>query len=170
MGVIVPDAHLPLVQVEPQRPGTRAKAKRANDSGLRSVHEVGFREERVDPVGRPLVLTYDLDLFIQEKRTPLLANAHGRVNRTTMDLIHPAHTVFIPIVEVPTRRHPVIPRTYPRLHVIQRKNKPQPTQILLHMLGHPILIQAISTHVRISIHLPIRSSEASAPVTTSPVP
>lgn len=72
--------------------------ERPHHGGLRLCHEVRGREERADPVGRLLVVADDLDVLVEEKGTPLLANTHGRVNRPPVSLIHPPEPIFVPIV------------------------------------------------------------------------
>ena len=84
----------------------------------------------------------------QEQGPPLLADAHGRTDRAPVYLIDAPHAVLVAIVvEVLTRRHPVVPGPDPRLHVVQRQDKPRPAEIVLHMLRHPVLVQSIQAHV-----------------------
>ena len=91
------------------------------------------------------------NMIVEKKGTPLLAHAHGRVNGSPVNLVHPPEPVLVAVVvEIPTRPHPVIPRPNPGLHVIERKNKPEPAKIFLHMLWHPIFVQAINAHEKTS--------------------
>ena len=96
--VVMANTDLPLAQVNPKRPGTSAEPEGTYHGGLRRVHEVRGREERVDPVGGLLVLTDHLHFLVEEKRAPFLANAHGRVNRPTVNSVHAPHAVLVPIV------------------------------------------------------------------------
>lgn len=97
-GVVVPDANLLPVEVHPQSPCASPETERPHHGGLRLCHEVRGREERADPVGRLLVVADDLDVLVEEKGTPLLANTHGRVNRPPVNLIHSPEPIFVPIV------------------------------------------------------------------------
>ena len=74
------------------------------------------------------------------------------------------------LIGVPANPHPVVPAANPGLHVIQGKNKPQPPQVLLHVLGHPVLVQAIHAHADTSVNHADVHGEVSSIVTTSPVP
>ena len=167
----MPDANLLPVEVNPQRPGTRSEPESPHDGCLRLCHEVRGREERADPVGRLLVLANNLDILVEEKRTPFLAHPHCRVNATPMNLVYtPKSVAVVIVIKVPASPHPVVPAANPRLHVVQGKNKPQPAKIVLHMLRHPVLVHGIQAHEKTSISRRNHRDEVSPIVTTSPMP
>ena len=169
--VVMPDANLLPVEVHPQRPGTSPKPERPHHGCLRLCHEVRRGEERPDPVGRLLVVADNLDILVEKKRTPFFAYAHCRMNATPMHLVHtPKSVAVVIVIKVPASPHPVVSAANPRLHVVQGKNKPEPPQVLLHVLGHPILIQAVDAHADTSVNNADVHGEVSDIVTTSPVP
>lgn len=105
---------------------------------------------------------------LRRREPPLLTNAHCRVNGSPVNLVHPPDPVLVAIVvKVPASSHPVVPRPYPRLHVIQRKDEPQPPQVLLHMLRPPVLVHGIQAHEKTSINRHSHRDEVSPIVTTS---
>lgn len=82
--------------------GTRPVPEDPHGSGLRLARYIDGREERVDQVARFLTLANDLDVFVQEERASILANAHGWVNSAPVILMHPPTPVLVPVaVEVP---------------------------------------------------------------------
>lgn len=87
-----------------------------------------------------------------------------------MHRVHAPHAILVPVVvEFAPGTHPVIPRSDPWFHIIQGKDKPELAQIVLHVLRHPILVQAIRAHAETSFNRANRQGEVSAAVTTPSV-
>ena len=146
--VVMPHANLPRISIHPERPRPGPHAERPHNRVLRQRHETGAAEKIRQPVRALLRIANHLRLVVQEKRPPLGAHPHGRVNRPPMNLVHPPEPVLVRVViKGPAGLHPRMPLAYMPLHRLQRQVKPQRPQILPHMLRHPIISLVDLAHV-----------------------
>ena len=120
----MPYANLPRIGVRLERPCSGTHAERPHDGVLRLRHEPGLAEEVREPLRALLRLAHHLRFVVQQKRPPLLAHAHRRMDGAPMHLVNASLLVSISVfIEATDIIHPLVPHADASIHRLQGKIK-----------------------------------------------